>query len=748
MKAHKYIAWLISITIGLCDIAFSMAQNLVPNPSFETYTACPPNLGYIMYCPGWEKPQNHMGSPDYYNTCAQGTVVYVQNNFLGGQMPASGNAYAGIILKNWNFMNAPTYREYLQSHLSAPMAAGQIYSISFKCSLGDYYGTPTVTTNALNIYISNLPAAAPAAPNYTEPMQFSPQFNSNITFDTSSWTTVEFNYTATGGEEYILLGNFKLDSTTYASPANTPQIYAFIDDVSVRPADILISGNQPICPGENLTLTASQSLTYAWANANSPNTIISTSPSITVSPTTNTTYYVYGNADTGVVTVQMKIAPNINLGNDTVACAIENLLLIAYNGGAFQQGVQYLWNTGNTTPFLTPTQSGIYWVQGALNGCLDSDTIHVIINPNPTVSLGPDQSICLNDSIILNATNSNAIYEWQDGFSGATYTVHGNGTFYVNASIGNCITSDTIHITDAPMPVLDLGNDISVCAGTTVILTADNSNDAFLWNNNSTGATLSPTTSGLYWVQAILGNCSANDSVNVTFFSLPHVDLGNDTMSCLGSTVVLDAASPNLTYHWQDDSQSATYSVNASGVYHVQVTDTNQCSDSDSIQVVFVTMPVVNFYDSTICTGQEWKLDVTTLGGQYLWQDQSSQPTFLIEREGSYWVQVNNACGTVSDTTNILYERCDCYFFVPNSLTSDDDGHNETFHVVAKNGCDLMRYNISIYNRWGNMIYQSENIETDWIPKNAPLDIYNYRINYQFEGAPTKQLYGHITLLR
>jgi hypothetical protein len=743
---RKYNHTIFYMALLLCKFVDAGAQNLVPNPSFEIYTACPPGLGYIPYSTGWDRPINHMGSVDYYNTCAVGTVVNIWNNFMGGQAPATGNAYAGLILKNENYMGVESYREYLQGRLTSPLVAGQMYRVSFKCSLSDFWEVPSVTTNALSVYLSTTSPTVPA--NYTEPISLTPQFNGNITFDTSSWTLAEFNYTASGGEEYIVFGNFKMDSATYASPAYISQIYAFIDDISVKTADIIVIGNHPICPGENITLTASQSLTYAWAEVSNPNMILSTSASIILSPQVTTTYYVYGNVDTAIVTVQVKTIPSVNLGNDTVVCSSENLLFAGYNNGTFQQGTQYVWSNGNTTPFLAPTQSGTYWVQGILNGCVDRDTINIVINTSPSVNLGADRDMCPGDSLILHALNNNSTYTWQDNSHAPTFVAHAIGKYFVTVNMGNCSASDTIIVSQSALPTADLGNDISSCLGNSITLNGNAANDSFLWSDNSTLQTLSITQTGTYWIKVRLGNCYARDTIYVIFHPLPIIELGNDTMPCFGSSVILNAYQPNVTYSWQDNSNLSVYTATQSGIYKVQITDTNQCSEQDLVKVTFVHMPVVEFSDTTLCEGKDWKLDINTLGATYLWQDQSSNSTFWVESEGTYWAVATNACGSDSDTLQIAYERCDCNFFVPNTFTQDGNGVNETFYLVAKDGCDLSEFTITFFNRWGQIIYESQNIETDWDGSHAPLDTYTYRIAYKFDNSPLQYQWGLVTLLK
>ena len=70
-------------------------QNLVKNPSFEQFIMCPNDWDQIDRAIGW---QAYKDSPDYYNTCASVDACSVPKNYIGYQYPASGNAYAGLIL--------------------------------------------------------------------------------------------------------------------------------------------------------------------------------------------------------------------------------------------------------------------------------------------------------------------------------------------------------------------------------------------------------------------------------------------------------------------------------------------------------------------------------------------------------------------------------------------------------------------------------------------------------------------------
>ena len=107
------------------------AQNLVPNPDFETHSACPNgdiSSGTITLAPPWNKPTD--GTSDYFHTCSTGAFgawTGVPANVFGNQMPHSGNAYGGF----HTYIGQQNLREYIQAPLLSPLVAGQAYKVSF-----------------------------------------------------------------------------------------------------------------------------------------------------------------------------------------------------------------------------------------------------------------------------------------------------------------------------------------------------------------------------------------------------------------------------------------------------------------------------------------------------------------------------------------------------------------------------------------------------------------------------------------
>ncbi|MEM9024440.1 MAG: hypothetical protein AAGB22_11895, partial [Bacteroidota bacterium] len=177
-----------------------MAQNLVPNPSFETASGCPVGLGQVPTLASWDLPPNHTGSSDYFNACAISALADVPTNFVGTQAAADGNAYAGIITYATGF---PNYREYLQVQLTAPLVAGDIYNVTFQYSLAE---ASNYASDDFGVHFSASPLNGG---NNFLVINAVPQVTSSDTAsDTLAWNQFNESFVATGGEQIMTVGNF------------------------------------------------------------------------------------------------------------------------------------------------------------------------------------------------------------------------------------------------------------------------------------------------------------------------------------------------------------------------------------------------------------------------------------------------------------------------------------------------------------------------------------------------------------
>ncbi|HMC83904.1 MAG TPA: T9SS type B sorting domain-containing protein, partial [Chitinophagaceae bacterium] len=126
-----------------------------------------------------------------------------------------------------------------------------------------------------------------------------------------------------------------------------------------------------------------------------------------------------------------------------------------------------------------------------------------------------DTSICTGQSILLDATNNNSTYYWQDGSAGPTYTVMNAGIFTVKVSENGCDTTGTIAVSTIAKPYTDLGKDTSICIGQQLVLNAFYEGASYLWQDGSVQQSFVASQAGLYTVQ-VRNQCGvATDSINM-----------------------------------------------------------------------------------------------------------------------------------------------------------------------------------------------------------------------------------------
>jgi gliding motility-associated-like protein len=331
------------------------------------------------------------------------------------------------------------------------------------------------------------------------------------------------------------------------------------------------------------------------------------------------------------------------------------------------------------------------------------------------INLGPDTLVCGGTSILLNssAAGSTNNYLWQDGSTNPTFLATTTGLFWVKVTntLG-CNLTDSINVNFKPIPVFNLGVDTSICQGDQLTLNAGGANaDSYLWNTNANSSSIPASAAGLYWCEANKGGCKFRDSISIATTAAPVVNLGNDVTVCEGITVPLDATYLNSTYLWQDGSTSPTYVATNQGIYFVQV-NYNGCKRSDTIKVNHILKPRITLGpDQYICPGSNIILaPVVDPTWQLLWQDGSTNPTYVVTQEGIYSLTASNNCGSAFDDINILKGVCKLY--VPSAFTPNGDGKNDLFRVIGVES--IGKFDLKVFNRWGEVVFATTEKTKGW----------------------------------
>ncbi len=213
----------------------SLDNNLVQNPSFETYEKCPESPTSMDYShkliPNWTYPTS--ATPDYFNKCSTGEVR-VPNNFAGQSEPHTGNAYMGAILTGTEY----NYREYFQGSLSKPLEKDKKYCITFYYRLASY---SKFAVDQLSMYFSQQEVKTTSKENLAVEAQLNNKaglFLDNI----ADWERYCQVYISSGNERYFTVGNFKnYDHTNYVvtdknatNLRNKSYAFYFFDDFTIK----------------------------------------------------------------------------------------------------------------------------------------------------------------------------------------------------------------------------------------------------------------------------------------------------------------------------------------------------------------------------------------------------------------------------------------------------------------------------------------------------------------------------------
>jgi gliding motility-associated-like protein len=536
---------------------------------------------------------------------------------------------------------------------------------------------------------------------------------------TSTLPFTEVTLVNTGGQSGIVSG----DCNSVIINADSCQ-FSFGNDVN-------------LCQGDSLVLNATTpNATYVWQDGSTDSVFTVTQSGVYWVQITDANCIL---SDT--INVNFTPLPVVDLGADTVLCQGNNLVLDVTAPNA-----TYAWQDNSVLPVYTISQAGIYWVDITVNNCSSRDSILVSYNPLSQIDIGNDTTLCQGESIVLDATVPVGSYQWQDNSTGATFNVTQAGLYWVQVSNGNCNVADTIVVNYTSIPVVDLGPDTSVCQGQLVILNTALTGATYLWQDNSVGSAFTVQQQGLYWVEVTVNNCSASDSVFITYNSLPLVDLGNDTTICDGETVLLDVTVQNGSYLWQDNAVSSQYTVSQNGLYSVRVT-VNNCSSSDSLNVTVTPLPVFTLgNDTSLCDGDSLLLDLSIPNAVYIWQDNSTSSFYEITSAGTYSVLVSVANCSSSESIVVELEECDISLEIPNVFSPNDDKVNDVFIPVQSKG--IVSMTTLIFNRWGEQIFKSESLQIDWKGDEVPDGTYFWIVDAMDANNRPLRKEGFVTIFR
>ena len=414
----------------------------------------------------------------------------------------------------------------------------------------------------------------------------------------------------------------------------------------------------------------------------------------------------------------------------------------------------------NPTATLTSTTKFYLTKTDPLLGCSAIDSVIITVNPVPLVTSFPDTAFCANASLQLNAAGA-ASYTWSPAGSvsnpniaNPVYTGTSNQTMTVTGTNAQgCSAASSFDVTIKALPTVTTIPDSTICNTQSIVLTTTGA-ASYSWsppvnlsNPNIASPVFSGTNGNTYTVTGTAANgCSNTDVVIITTKAPGVFNAPPNASVCINSSVMLNGNNGTaVTYTWSPAATlNNTTSINplatptgvGNTVYTVLITEP-VCNSSNSFNVNVTVNPLpdvdVNKSNDLDCSTRTSTLTATG-AAQYQWTPaatlSSATGATTIASPASdikYIVTGTDANGCKNkDSVMVLVKGTNGRFDIPNSFTPNGDGKNDCFGV--KHWGDATGFRFMIFNRWGEKVFETNNINQCWDGryKGQPADIGGY----------------------
>lgn len=243
-----------------------------------------------------------------------------------------------------------------------------------------------------------------------------------------------------------------------------------------------------------------------------------------------------------------------------------------------------------------------------------------------------------------------------------------------------------------------------------------NTNGSYIYNSGKWGNNVVLPDAGKYYITLLSFSSCGNDTFkdSVTIYPLLK-DTTWEYSICPGSSIRIGSfAGMGSSYQWSTGSSDSSIVVNIPGTYQLTI----QRGNCQAVK----TYIVKNYPDIWTALGQEYyicdddkelvKLDAGKGFVHYMWYPTGdSTQWIMVDRLGSYYVVVKDFRGCNGSDSTIVKRKCPGHLYFPNAFTPNADGHNDLY---LPDGLDVLSYHLRIYNRWGEMVFETNELSEGW----------------------------------
>lgn len=386
---------------------------------------------------------------------------------------------------------------------------------------------------------------------------------------------------------------------------------------------------------------------------------------------------------------------------------------------------------------------------------------------------------------------SGSIYNWTVGTQNIATITSGNGTEHIQIDLNNtgvfwihvletnanlCTAKDSIlvEVYPKPNPLIYAESTVFFCEGSQVVLTSDSMYSSLIWNNGFSTQSVSVDTSGLYFiiVSDTNGCLSTSNGIDIVVYPNPIADFWIDGVCFQLETNLVDFSSISsgniVSWIWSLGDGNYSSGENINHLYQdanlfdvsIKVISDMGCSDSATKQFQIFHIPDAdfNFNPRTASTlHPEVTFTNTTIDAiPILWDFDDGRdttienPIHVFSDPGMYEVMLtvsdsNNCIDSVLQTIKVMY---DFIIYLPNTFTPDGDGKNEVFTPKGFRMDKLESYQFIVYNRWGEIVFNTDKVAEGWNGENAIVGKYAWAIIITDEMGALQKKVGEVLLIK
>ena len=685
---------------------------------------------------GGPNPEVQMFSGIGYNECIAG-IVKLDNT--------AGNL--GFVRSN-NYQ--PVKITYVNGVVTLFINNIQYLTANFPVNFAGYMGFTASTGGATdqhsirNAIIYTDQAPSDAGPNVqictNESVQIGAVNNPNYLY---SWSPTTGLNDPTVSNPLVTLTNAGTSSITQTytvttTLANNPGFCPTTDQVQVTIHPDLQSTL-------NLSICDNQTYFFAGQNITTPGTYVDSLQSI--------------HGCDSVVTLNLIINPTFSTPITAAIC----------QGDTYTLGTQTLTTTGQYTEVFQ-----------SQSGCDSTVILDLLVNSLPQIFCA-DTLICAGGTAVLVPSGTDS-YTWQPTIGAVsnsgvlTTSPSSTQNFTLTGTDANgCSITEPVVVAVQSLPIVQINlTDNEICIGETITATVSGAT-TYNWSqpvfadNTIVSQTLTPQVTTLLTVTGTDNfGCSATDNETVIVNYLPVLTISPNQSICSGESASISISGANF-YSWSPlgAGSSFTFSPASTTTYTVIGTDNNGCSSTvnstitvhPNPQAGISANPVITTSDSPVIVFSNTSSGATgyvlSLGDGTTLDDFGPDLQYTYPySEGNYEVFLNvfNQFGCNDSTAIYIQITGDEIFYVPNTFTPDGDEFNNVFRPIFTNGFDPANFQLAIYNRWGELIFQSLNAEKGWDgyygDRLCPVGTYTWKITYKNpENDAFKVVTGHLNLI-